>query len=142
MTTSSASAARPTVLIVDDYRDATEMYAAYLSQAGFRPLEACDGQEALRLASEEMPHVILMDLGLPGMDGFEVTRRLKSNPRTRHIPVVALTAHGGLLRIEDLVAGGFDDLIMKPCLPDVLAGELERFVTRGPGSEEAVTGAS
>ncbi len=140
MTTSTVTA-RPTVLIVDDYRDTAEMYAAYLSLAGFRALQACDGPEALRLAAAETPQVILMDLGLPGMDGFEVTRRLKDNPETRHIPVIALTAHATPLNIEELVASGFDDLITKPCLPDVLADELERFVAR-MSSEPARSSAS
>jgi CheY-like chemotaxis protein len=129
MTTSSVSIP-PVVLIVDDYPDTCEMYAAYLALAGFRPLKANDGYEALKVAAEELPDVILMDLGLPGIDGYEVTRRLKDDPRTRHIPVVALTAHAVSRQIEELVAGGFDDLILKPCLPDALASEVDRIVKR------------
>jgi CheY-like chemotaxis protein len=120
----------PAVLIVDDYPDACDMYAAYLALAGFRPLKANDGYEALRVALQEMPDVILMDLGLPGIDGYEVTKRLKNDPRTSHIPVIALTAHATPRQFEALVAGGFDDLILKPCLPDVLADEVERVVKR------------
>ncbi len=120
----------PVVLIVDDYPDTCEMYSAYLDLAGFRPLQANDGYQALRLAAEQLPDVILMDLGLPGIDGFEVTRLLKSDPRTRHIPVIALTAHATTQQFENLVASGFDDLILKPCLPDVLADEVERVVRR------------
>jgi two-component system, cell cycle response regulator DivK len=120
----------PTVLIVDDYPDACEMYAAYLEIAGFRPLKANNGYEALRLAVEELPDVILMDLGLPGIDGFEVTKRLKNDARTRHIPVIALTAHANARQFRELVALGFDDLILKPCLPDALADEVERMVRR------------
>ena len=71
-----------------------------------------------------------MDLGLPGIDGYEVTKRLKGDPRTRHIPVVALTAHALSRQLDELVARGFDDLILKPCLPDVLADEIERIIKR------------
>ncbi len=134
----------PVVLIVDDYPDTCEMYAAYLDLAGFRSLKANDGYQALRVAAEELPDVILMDLGLPGIDGYEVTRLLKSDPRTRHIPVIALTAHATAQQFEDLVAAGFDDLILKPCLPDVLADEVGRVVrrvrehdTRGMSSQPA-----
>ena len=120
----------PVVLIVDDYLDTCEMYAACLDLAGFRPLKANNGCEALRVAAEQLPDVILMDLGLPGIDGYEVTRRLKNDPRTRHIPVIALTAHATPQQLGDLAANGFDDLILKPCLPDVLADEVGRFVRR------------
>jgi CheY-like chemotaxis protein len=120
----------PVVLIVDDYPDTCEMYAAYLEIAGFRPLKANDGYEAMRVAVEHRPDVILMDLGLPGIDGYEVTRRLRNDPRTADIPVVALTAHAAPNQFDELVASGFDDLILKPCLPDVLAEEVLRFIKR------------
>lgn len=128
----------PLVLIVDDYSDTCEMYAAYLDLAGFRSLKANDGYEALRVAVARVPDVILMDLGLPGIDGYEATRQLKHDPRTRHIPVIALTAHATPQQFDELVAAGFDDLILKPCLPDVLAEEVERFIKRS-GREEAPT---
>lgn len=129
----------PVVLIVDDYPDTCEMYAAYLDLAGFRSLKANDGYEALRVAAEYLPDVILMDLGLPGIDGYEVTKRLKSDLRTRDIPVIALTAHATPQQFDQLVASGFDDLILKPCLPDALAEEVERFIRRSR-REEATSG--
>ncbi len=134
----------PAVLIVDDYPDPCDMYAAYLELAGFRSLKANDGYQALRLATECQPDVILMDLGLPGIDGYEVTRRLKSDLRTRDIPVIALTAHATPQQFDQLVASGFDDLIMKPCLPDVLAEEVERFIkrTRGEGTSRQLSPSS
>ncbi len=118
------------VLIVDDYPDTCDMYAAYLDLAGFRSLKANDGYQALRVAAESQPNVILMDLGLPGIDGYEVTRRLKNDPATAHIPVIALTAHASPHQFDELVASGFDDLILKPCLPDTLAEEVNRFIER------------
>ena len=126
----SSTVVLPAVLIVDDYPDACDMYAAYLDLAGFRSLTANDGYEALRVALEQLPDVILMDLGLPGLDGYEVTKRLKNDPRTSHIPIIALTAHATPRQFEALVASGFDDLILKPCLPDALAEEVERVVRR------------
>lgn len=129
MATSSISIA-PVVLIVDDYADTIEMYAAYLDLAGFRTVKAGNGQEALRLAFAELPDVILMDLSLPGIDGFEVTRRLKNDPATCHIPVIALTAHAAPQQFAEMVASGFDDLVIKPCLPDVLADLIERLLKR------------
>jgi len=131
----------PVVLIVDDYPDTCDMYAAYLDLAGFRSLKANDGYQALRLAADYLPDVILMDLGLPGIDGYEVTRRLKNDIRTRHIPVIALTAHATPQQFDQLVANGFDDLILKPCLPDALAEEVERFIKRSR-PEESMAGLS
>jgi CheY-like chemotaxis protein len=120
--------ARPAVLIVDDYLDTIEMYAAYLEMVGFRPLKAGNGKEALSVALAEMPDVILMDLSLPALDGVEVTRRLKNDSRTSHIPVVAFTAHATHQQFEQLLSCGFYDLIMKPCLPDVLAEQVAHVI--------------
>jgi two-component system, cell cycle response regulator DivK len=117
------------VLLVDDYQDCREMYAAYLNLAGFRVLKASDGLEALAIARRTVPDIVLMDLGLPIIDGFEATRRLKSDPVTRHIPVVALTAQSAP-SAETLRTIGFDSVIMKPCLPDDLAERVERVVAR------------
>ena len=126
------------VLLVDDYPDTCEMYAVYLDLAGFRTLKANDGYQALRLAAEFTPDVILMDLGLPVIDGYEVTKRLRNDPRTAHIPVIALTAHAAPRQFDELSASGFDDLILKPCLPDVLAAEVGRFVKRHQEAAEAL----
>src|SRR4249919_1453945 len=84
---------RPRVLLVDDYPDAREMYSEYLKFSGFDVVEASNGVEALQRAIENTPDIILMDLSLPVMDGWEATRRLKEDARTSGIPVVALTGH-------------------------------------------------
>jgi two-component system cell cycle response regulator DivK len=84
---------RPRVLLVDDYPDAREMYSEYLEFSGFDVVEAGNGMEALQRAVDTAPDIILMDLSLPVMDGWEATRRLKADQRTRAIPVVALTGH-------------------------------------------------
>ena len=84
---------RPRVLLVDDYPDAREMYSEYLEFSGFDVVEAGNGMEALQRAVDTAPDIILMDLSLPVMDGWEATRRLKADKRTADIPVVALTGH-------------------------------------------------
>jgi CheY-like chemotaxis protein len=81
------------ILVVDDYQDAREMYAEYLQYSGFRVAEAKNGNEAVAQARSLKPDLILMDLSLPGMDGWEATRVLKADEETRHIPIVALTGH-------------------------------------------------
>ena len=85
--------AEPLVLVVDDYQDAREMYAEYLKASGFRVEEARTGLEAVSKAREVKPDCILMDLSLPGIDGWEATRQLKADHSTCHIPVVAITGH-------------------------------------------------
>ena len=88
-----ARAERPRVLLVDDYPDAREMYTEYLEFSGFDVVEAENGIEALQRAVDAAPDIILMDLSLPVMDGWEATRRLKADKRTASIPVVALTGN-------------------------------------------------
>src|SRR5919202_5102665 len=83
----------PLVLVVEDYQDSREMYSAYLQFSGYRVAEATNGLEAIEKTLELMPDIILMDLALPRMDGWEATRRLKLDDRTSHIPIVALTGH-------------------------------------------------
>src|SRR3954466_852148 len=81
------------ILLVDDFQDNREMYAEYLTYSGYRVEEAATGPEALEKAFSLLPDLILMDLSLPGIDGWEATRRLKSDPRTTKIPIIALTGH-------------------------------------------------
>jgi CheY-like chemotaxis protein len=123
------------VLIVDDYQDCREMYAAYLSFAGFRILEAANGRDALAIARRALPDLVLMDLGLPGLDGCETTRLLKEDAVTRHVPVVAFTAQC-LLDEDALRETGFEGLITKPCRPDELAERVARVVRQPESSAE------
>ena len=118
--------ALPLVLVVDDFKDGREMYAEYLSHVGFRVAEAGDGEEAVEKARELRPDVVLMDLSLPGMDGWEATRLLKADPLTRGIRVVALTAHALSSYADSARAAGCDGVVTKPCLPPDLAAEVRR----------------
>jgi CheY-like chemotaxis protein len=118
----------PLILVVDDYEDAREMYAEYLRFSGFRVAEARNGNEALEQAFALTPDLILMDLSLPGMDGWEATRQLKSDNRTRDIPVVALTGHALAGASEGARKAGCDSFVTKPCLPDDLVVEVRRML--------------
>ena len=118
----------PLILVVDDYQDAREMYAEYLQFSGFRVAEARNGNEALDQAFALKPDLILMDLSLPGMDGWEATRVLKADDRTKHIPVVALTGHALAGASEGAKRAGCDSFVTKPCLPDDLVVEVRRML--------------
>ena len=119
----------PLILVVDDYQDAREMYAEYLRFSGFRVAEAGSGREALEQAFALRPSLVIMDLSLPGMDGWEATRQLKADGRTRHIPVVALTGHALAGAAEDAKKAGCDSFVTKPCLPDDLVVEVRRLLS-------------
>ncbi len=119
----------PLILVVDDYQDAREMYAEYLQFSGFRVAEARNGNEAIEQAFALHPDLILMDLSLPGLDGWEATRQLKSDDRTRHIPVVALTGHALAGASEGAKKAGCDSFVTKPCLPDDLVVEVRRMLS-------------
>src|SRR5215204_4203234 len=121
--------AQPLVLVVEDYQDAREMYAAYLSFSGYRVAEATNGVEAIEKTIELLPDIILMDLALPRMDGWEATRRLKLDERTKHIPIVALTGHALAGYAEGARQAGCDAFVTKPCLPDALVAEIQRMLS-------------
>ncbi len=116
------------VLVVEDYQDAREMYSAYLQFSGYRVAEATNGVEAIEKTIQLMPDIILMDLALPKVDGWEATKRLKSDPRTKHIPIVALTGHALAGFAEGAREAGCDAFVTKPCLPDALVAEIRRML--------------
>jgi two-component system, cell cycle response regulator DivK len=131
---------QPLVLVVDDYQDAREMYAEYLSFSGFRVVEASTGTEAVEKALELRPDVILMDLSLPGMDGWAATRQLKNDDRTKFIPVVALTGHALAGASEGARLAGCDAFVTKPCLPDELVIEVRRMLQGSDGTSATGSG--
>jgi two-component system, cell cycle response regulator DivK len=118
----------PLVLLVDDFQDNREMYAMYLGHSGFRVAEAANGQEALELAFALVPDLIVMDLSLPGLDGWEATRRLKADARTKNIPVLALTSHALEGYSKGARDAGCDGFVTKPCLPENLASEIRAIL--------------
>src|SRR4051812_1234345 len=124
---------RHLVLVVEDYQDAREMYVAYLQFAGYQVAEATDGEQAIEKTLELMPDIILMDLALPKMDGWEATRRLKLDERTSHIPIVVLTGHALSGHADGARQAGCDSFVTKPCLPDALVVEIERMLLAKTG---------
>ena len=91
-------------------------------------IEAEDGEQAIRLAIEAMPALILMDLGLPRMDGWEATRRIKADPRTAHIPVLACSGHAYSDSIVRAKAAGVDAFLVKPCLPKTVLSKIREML--------------
>jgi two-component system cell cycle response regulator DivK len=134
----STTREQPLVLVVEDYQDAREMYAAYLQFSGFQVAEAANGIEAVEKTQELLPDIVLMDLALPRMDGWEATRRLKNDPRTHHIPIVALTGHALEGHAEGAREAGCDAFVTKPCLPDALVAEINRLLDRRTAKTENV----
>ena len=124
----TAKVERRRVLVVDDYPDAREMYAEYLKYSGFDVIEAGNGREALERALDSAPDIILMDLSLPVMDGWEATRRLKADKLTAGIPIVALTGHALAGILEGAKNAGCDAFVTKPCLPEDLVKEIHRVL--------------
>ena len=116
------------ILIVDDFEDNRTMYVEYLQFQGYAVAEAVNGQEALDRAIELRPSLVVMDLSLPVMDGWEATRRLKADPRTKDIIVVALTGHAEPAHAKKALDAGCDDFVAKPCLPDQLVATIKKHV--------------
>lgn len=108
-----------TILIADDHADNRELLQLLLSGAGYDVCEAKDGNECLALARDQPPDLIVMDLSMPGLDGWEVFRELKKDQRTRTIPCMAVTAHAELDRHQTLETG-FSAYVSKPFSGDVL----------------------
>lgn len=127
-----ADAPQPLVLVVDDYADAREMYVESLLVLGFRVAEASNGVEAVEKARGLAPDAILMDLSLPGIDGWEATRRIKADPATRHIPIVAMTGHAPGHAADRARQAGCDRLLIKPALPDKVMAEVRQLLGRDP----------
>jgi CheY-like chemotaxis protein len=104
----------PTVLVVDDNRENLELLEAYLEDIDCRTLSACDGPEALEVVRNDKPDLILLDVMMPRMSGFEVCRRIKENPQTAHIPVIMVTALNEFGDMERGISCGTDDFVSKP----------------------------
>src|SRR5919108_1589688 len=121
----------PLVLIAEDFEDARELYREYLEFSGFAVETAANGRQAIERAKSLQPDLILMDASMPVLDGWQATRELKENPATRHIPVVALTAHAFDDAKQQARAAGCDGFITKPCLPDDLVAQVRSTLDSG-----------
>jgi CheY-like chemotaxis protein len=119
---------QPLVLLAEDFEDARELYRDYLEFSGFAVHTATNGREAIDQAIAMQPDLILMDASMPVLDGWQATRELKSNPQTRHIPVLALTAHAFEDARQQAGAAGCDGFVTKPCLPDDLVSKVRAML--------------
>jgi len=135
----SAGAPVPLILVVDDYEDNREMYSQYLQFAGLRVAEAANGKEALSKTTELMPDLIVMDLSLPGVDGWQATRLIKQDPKTRDILVLALTGHALEGASQGAKDAGCDAFLTKPCLPEDLHQEIQRMLGAANARSKAKT---
>jgi CheY-like chemotaxis protein len=110
----SAPGGAATILVVEDNEPSRDALARRLERRGFRTLLAADGRQAVSVAQSGQPDLILMDLGLPGIDGWEATRQLKADDSTRRIPIIVLSAHAMTSDREMALAAGGDDFDTKP----------------------------
>jgi CheY-like chemotaxis protein len=123
-----------TILLADDHEDNRLALLTVLTREGYRTLGAANGQEAVEVAREHLPDLVLMDLAMPVMDGREAMRLLKDDPRTAHIPVVVLTAMALSVDRDRLMAEGFAELLTKPCMPPHLLRQVRAMI--GPPEGE------
>ncbi len=118
------------ILVIEDEKDISDLIRYNLEQAGYNTMCAYTGEDGLAMASSKLPDLILLDLMLPGLDGLEVCRALKADPRTRSVPVVMLTARGEEVDIVTGLEMGAEDYIVKPFSPRVLVARLRAVLRR------------
>ena len=119
------------ILYVEDNEDNVYVLKNRLTRAGFTVLVAPDGAQGVTIATTEQPDLVLMDLSLPVLDGWEATRRIKAADQTRHIPVIALTANAMTGDRETALAAGCDDFDIKPIELPRLLGKIETLLSKG-----------
>jgi two-component system, cell cycle response regulator DivK len=122
----------PSILVVDDYADGRQLLAEYLEFRGFVVVTAASGREAVDVATQTQPAAILMDLRMPGMDGWEATRLLRANPATRDILIVAVTAAAIPDEVRSAIDAGCDAVVAKPYDLTALGDALSIALVEGP----------
>jgi CheY-like chemotaxis protein len=128
------------VLLVEDNEDNRTIYSTVLRHLGYQVIEAQDGVQAVALARSEHPDLILMDISIPLMDGWEATRVLRADPSTHDIPIVALTAHALADDRKRASEAGFTSYLAKPIEPHAVVAEVRRWIGN-PGATQKPTGA-
>ena len=116
------------ILVIEDHEENRRLLRDLLTSVGYELIEAVTGEEGLAAAESQMPDLILMDIQLPGIDGYEVTRRIKANPAIRHIPIIAVTSYA--LSGDDARAfeSGCDAYVSKPYSPRALLAKIREFL--------------
>jgi two-component system cell cycle response regulator DivK len=117
------------VLVVEDQEDNMQILRDLLSSAGYEVIEADNGEAALAYAATERPDIILMDIQIPIIDGYEVTRRIKADPKLKSIPIIAVTSHAMDGGLEKARAAGCDDFVAKPYSPRALLAKITSFLS-------------
>ena len=119
------------ILVVKDQEDNRRILRDLLTSAGYEMIEAVTGEEGVTLAESDHPDLILMDIQLPGLDGYEATRRIKANPTLRHIPIIAVTSYA--LSGDDVKAleAGCDAYVTKPFSPRAMLTKIREFLPQG-----------
>ena len=123
------------VLLVDDYPDALEIWGLYLRAMGYEVVTADDGLRAVEEAHQHLPDVIVLDLELPGITGFEAAIRLRNADDTAEIPLIAATGYSHVRQLNQARDSGFDSIIVKPCEPQALVAEIERLLEHDRDAE-------
>jgi CheY-like chemotaxis protein len=118
------------ILLVDDFPDALEIWGLFLRSVGYDVETADDGLKAVAKAHEQPPDIIVLDLELPGITGFEAAVRLRQSSVTANIPLLAATGYSHVKQLEQARASGFDSIVVKPCEPAALVAEIERLLRR------------
>ena len=122
------------ILVAEDNAVNRELLRELLEARGYSVSEACDGQEALHMIEQSLPELLLLDIGMPVLDGFAVIRKIRENPRLAPLPVVAVTAYAMRGDQEKILNSGFDGYLSKPLNPSSLTAELDRLLTKNPQS--------
>jgi len=135
------------ILLVDDYPDALEIWGMYLRSLGYDVETAEDGLTAVQQALKHTPDIIVLDLELPGITGYEAARRLRQMPDTAAVPLIAATGYSHAAQLTHARECGFDSIMVKPCEPAALVSEIERLLEQSrrhrvhrPRTERAVVG--
>jgi CheY-like chemotaxis protein len=122
------------ILVAEDNAVNRELLRELLEARGYTVSEACDGQEALEMIEQVKPELLLLDIGMPVLDGFAVVRRIRENPRWAPLPVVAVTAYAMRGDREKILSSGFDGYLSKPLNPSSLTAELDRLLNKSAQS--------
>ncbi len=117
------------ILVVEDQEDNRRILRDLLASAGFTTVEAVNGQEGVAMAERERPDLILMDIQLPGLDGYEATRRIKASPELRHIPIIAVTSYALSGDERKAYQSGCDGYVTKPFSPRQLLAKVREYLS-------------
>ena len=129
---------KPKILIIEDNEQSLYLFTFMLEKHGYEVIQTLDGEEGIEKACRERPALILLDIQLPDMDGYEVARQLKKKPESRHIPIVAVTSYAMVGDRERILAAGCAGYIEKPINPETFMTEVEQHLPARPSGEGCV----